>query len=403
MKIVQLNAENVKRLKVVEITPDGNTVVIGGDNAQGKSSVLDAITMALAGKRAQGLAPIREGQKKAEIVVDLGEYIVTRTITQAGGNITVKTKKGASYGSPQKILDGLTSALTFDPLAFMNERPAKQVETIKGLVGLDFTEQDTKRARLFEERRNVKRDVVTYQKQFETFGDLTDVPEAPVSLDDIMAEAEAIREHNDTGTARLSKIATIEKDIDDLNRRIEELTATLDEETVKLATLNEAHQGWTPKDQGDVRQRMTEAEAINRKVEDKRRRNEIDDNLSEAEVRVEDLTIEIEAIDHAKKKAMAEADFPVPGLAFDDNGVTFNGLPFSESSSAEQLRVSVAMGIALNPELKVLLIRDGSLLDTNTMSMVAEMAKEADAQVWIERVSKGAECSVIIEDGEVAA
>ena len=99
---------------------------------------------------------------------------------------------------------------------------------------------------------------------------------------------------------------------------------------------------------------------------------------------------------------MAEADFPIPGLAFDADGVTFNGIPFAQCSSAERLRVSVAMGIALNPKLKVLLIRDGSLLDDNNLAMIAEAAKEADAQVWIERVSKGEECSVIIEDGEVA-
>jgi hypothetical protein len=60
------------------------------------------------------------------------------------------------------------------------------------------------------------------------------------------------------------------------------------------------------------------------------------------------------------------------------------------------------MGFALHPRLKILLIRDGSLLDENNLKTVAEMAQEHDGQVWIERVSKGAECSVIIENGLVA-
>ena len=47
LHIVSLEIENVKRLSAVQITPDGSTVVIGGDNAQGKSSVLDANTHAL--------------------------------------------------------------------------------------------------------------------------------------------------------------------------------------------------------------------------------------------------------------------------------------------------------------------------------------------------------------------
>ena len=68
---------------------------------------------------------------------------------------------------------------------------------------------------------------------------------------------------------------------------------------------------------------------------------------------------------------------------------------------AEQLRVSAAMGLAMNPTVKVLLIRDGSLLDDDSMKMLAEMADAAGGQVILERVGKGAECSVIIEDGMV--
>ena len=71
------------------------------------------------------------------------------------------------------------------------------------------------------------------------------------------------------------------------------------------------------------------------------------------------------------------------------------------SCGAEKLRVSVAMGLAMNPKLNVLLIRDGSLLDADNLEMVARMAEVADAQVWIERVGDGAECQVIIENGKI--
>jgi len=48
------------------------------------------------------------------------------------------------------------------------------------------------------------------------------------------------------------------------------------------------------------------------------------------------------------------------------------------------------------------LIRDGSLLDEDNLGMIAKFAAEKDAQVWIERVSEGAECQVIMEDGLVS-
>ena len=98
--------------------------------------------------------------------------------------------------------------------------------------------------------------------------------------------------------------------------------------------------------------------------------------------------------------AIENAALPVAGLTFaDDVGVKFGGVPFSQLSGAERLKVSLAMGIALNPSLRVLLIRDGSLLDEDNLKVVAEMAERHDMQVWIERVGKGEECSVVLEDG----
>jgi hypothetical protein len=91
----------------------------------------------------------------------------------------------------------------------------------------------------------------------------------------------------------------------------------------------------------------------------------------------------------------------VPGLALGESGPTFNGVPLSQASGAERLRVSVAIGLALNPRLRVLLVRDASLLDENSLRLVAEMAQDAGAQVWLERVGDGDPGAVIIADGQV--
>jgi hypothetical protein len=103
--------------------------------------------------------------------------------------------------------------------------------------------------------------------------------------------------------------------------------------------------------------------------------------------------------DKDKAGRLADTKMPIEGLGLDENGVTFDGIPFEQCGDAEQLRISVAMGLALNPKLKVLLIRDGSLLDENSLKLLAEQAAAADAQVWIERVGDKDKCAVIIEDG----
>ncbi|TXH49489.1 MAG: hypothetical protein E6Q97_22580 [Desulfurellales bacterium] len=92
---------------------------------------------------------------------------------------------------------------------------------------------------------------------------------------------------------------------------------------------------------------------------------------------------------------------PIPGLGFSESEVTLNGIPLSQSSSAEQLRVGLAIAIAANPNMKVMLIRDGSLLDDDSLRLVEESAKAAGAQVWVEMVGRDGQCSVVIEDGAV--
>src|SRR5574343_816770 len=64
MIITELSIENVKRLQALRICPEtGKPVVITGDNGQGKSSILDAIELALTNSGLED--PIRHGAKRA--------------------------------------------------------------------------------------------------------------------------------------------------------------------------------------------------------------------------------------------------------------------------------------------------------------------------------------------------
>jgi len=99
---------------------------------------------------------------------------------------------------------------------------------------------------------------------------------------------------------------------------------------------------------------------------------------------------------------LAETPFPVEGLGFGDKGVIFGGLPLSQASGAQQLRVSIAIGAALNPKLRVMLVRDASLLDDKSFALLGEEAKARQLQVFLEQVGHGSRVQVVIEDGHVA-
>jgi hypothetical protein len=113
------------------------------------------------------------------------------------------------------------------------------------------------------------------------------------------------------------------------------------------------------------------------------------------------LTKQIETAESEKVTLLSQAKMPLEGLSITEAGVTYKGIPIEQISSAEKLKVGVAMSMALNPKLRVLRITDGSLLDGDNLKAIAEMVKDKDYQIWVEKVTDGAGVGVYIEDGEV--
>lgn len=425
-KIISLTSENVKRLTAVNITPEGNVVIIGGDNAQGKSSVLDSIAMALGGADEIPVMPVREGAEKAKIIAKLDNGIVIkRTFTAAGGTaLVVETEDGAKYSSPQAMLDKLTGKLTFDPLAFTLLEPKQQAEALRKLVGIDFAEQDKARKKLYEERTLQNRQNQQQEALIAAMPFHMDAPAEEVNTAALMAELDAARAHNAQKTAieaqitrastslnnEREKSAAIRREILSLEGRLRSLRETLPAQEENEKKAGAAHDAaiaadfdFKPIDETPIREALATAAVVNKKVQEAKAHKNAVASLDSLRKLSDDLTAKIEAIDKHKEGVLSGAKFPVAGLSFNESGVTFNGIPFSQASAAQRLRVSVAMAAALNPRMRVMLVRDGSLLDAKSMSLLAELAAEHNLQIWIERVGDQDKCAIVIEDGAVKA
>ena len=431
MKIVRLNAKNVKRLRAVEITPEGNLVVISGKNGQGKSSVLDSIAYALGGKELACPEPLRRGAEHGEVTCDLGEFVVKRTFTpDGGGALTVETKDGARFKSPQTRLDGLIGKLSFDPLEFARMDPKAQGETLRKLLGLDFAELDGLRGKTFDERTDVNREGKAMRARLDAMPAAHEgVPAAEVSSVTVLAELEAAQAQNTENAEKRRLVAEAERSIqtgmnlhgaarEQCERTRKEIAAlqgrlkTEEAEVERLAgqlqqvadikaERERVAAALVDQETESIKARLTELEDVNRKVRENGARAQLEADLATQRTMSQKLTDKIDAFDAQKRDALAKVSFPVDGLGVSDGGgVLFNGLPFEQASAAEQLRASVAIGLALNPKLRVLLIRDGSLLDQDSLRLVAEMADQHDAQLWVERVEDGG-ATVVIEDGAV--
>lgn len=416
LRIIELRAENLKRLKAVEITPVGDIIEITGKNGQGKTSVLDAIWFALGGGQAakDTTRPIRDGETSASVTVDLGELVVTRTWTSSGTKLVVENAAGAVFRSPQAVLDELVGRLSFDPLAFSQLRDAEQLKTLLSLVELPFDPAavDAERKAVFDERTDINRDAKRVTAQ------LAGMPEPEPGLPDeevtspevnisalVEAHQAAQRQHAaHTIQVGAHKQATdrVEQLRKDLAAAERILTETPDPDDEALPELD-AYQREIEEAQEANREARNDADATNRKIRQANEYRRVAALIEETRAAAAELTVRLDATDKRKAEALAAAKMPIDGLSFDDDGVTYHGIPFRQCSAAERLRVSLAMAMALNPRLRVIRITDGSLLDSDNRRLIEEMAGEHGFQVWIERVDESGSVGIVIEDGAVKA
>ena len=418
LKIVSLQAENIKRLVAVRIDPKGHLVQITGKNGQGKTSVLDSIWWVLAGAGNVQKTPIRKGQQSAVIKLDMGEVIAVRRFTKLEGeefttSVTVTTADGAKLSKPQNFLDSLLAPLAIDPLEFAHMKPKEQFDALKGMVaGFDFDKAAGLNLADHGKRQDINRRAREAAAQANAIEIPATTPGEKVDEDAIVTELGEVGEHNAQIERRKERRQQVDADakakreraeaqryeafkLNEAAEKLEEEAAALEKQLASAEPLPE------PKDAAEVRARLDRAKEVNAAVDRANRRKAL---LAEAErlkAESEALTAAMVKRDEEKRAAIAAAKLPVDGVEFVGEAIHLNGVPFDQASDAEQLRASLAIAMAANPRLRVIRVRDGSLLDEDGLRIVEEMAGDRDFQVWCERVDSSGRIGFVLENGEV--
>jgi hypothetical protein len=426
LRIVALEAANIKAIRAVAIVPDGRVVQITGANGAGKSSVIDSIFYALAGKKALPSEPVRAGEDSAYIYLDMGEVMVTRRFGADGKtDLVVEAQNGARFQSPQRMLDELLGELSFDPLKFASAEPRAQLETLRGLVKLDVDVDalDGLNAQDYELRRDVNRDAKSLAERVVTLAEGLDLEMdvTPIDVSELTAQMAAASAENSAIMSRRTEIASLDLRLKELHSQRESIRAEIErlEEkydrigqdwgraTLLLEEKREADAAAIIVDVRELQEQINEAGKTNsRKERQHQQRNAYAaavTDLADKQATSNLLSDRMDERTAEKTAAIARAKMPVEGLSFGNGEVRFGGKPFAQASQAERIRVSFAVAMAMNPQIRVALIRDGSLLDSKNLALIEQMAEEHDFQVFLERVDESGKIGIMITDGEVTS
>lgn len=431
LTVVRLEVDSFKRLSAARVHPTATGLVpVRGKNAQGKSSLIDAMVAALGGTKASPKLPIREGENKAEVVVDLGEIVVTRRWTQRyhdqkpKTSLTIEAADGSTIKSPQAVLDNLTGQFA-DPIAFLEMKSAEQVKTVLAITGLaeSLGELEYQETQAFEDRREVKRECDRASKAAGVLQE--DVNNLPASqrhapeeqIDDLLAALDVAEEQNnefashqaqvsellESGKLRAEAAKEAENQVARAQLSLVAAHEALDVVRDEYAAAVEDAKKHTPTDATPIKERISAHHEALEGETTRRLAKQAAETAEEEAENVETAEAELGSIRDSIRDLLAGAAFPVAGMGYDADAktLTMNGIPFAQASQAERLKSAASVAMAGDPTIRIMFAREGSLLDDDSKLVLAEAAEAKGFQFWLECVDSNKDgVGVWVEDGE---
>ena len=424
VKISSLELENVKRIRAVELEPtkDGLTV-IGGKNAQGKTSVLDAIAWALGGDKLKPDDPNRKGgATPAKLHIELDNGVVVERKGK-NGSLHVTDTMGKKAG--QQLLNDFVSQLALNIPRFMNGSDADKATALLQTLGIDaeLAKIDGSIRATFQDRQLVGRDAKSKRAHAEKLPHYDDAPEEPVSASELIQEQQAIltrngekmkAKQNAEETARKAMLAdeavkTAVERVDELKRQLEEAEAKAN--SLRLNAIQAHHDAEVlEKSTAEIELESTEEieasianiETINERVRGNQAKAEAVDAATQAEAEYDALTAKLDDLRNERRSLLDGAPLPLPELSIDDDGaLTYKDHTWGDMSGAEQLVVATAIVRATKPECGFVLVDKLEQFDTDELKKFGEWAKGEGLQIIGTRVATDDSCTVVIVDGRI--
>jgi len=407
LSIKSVTVDNFKGAKHIKITDMSKVTYICGPNGSGKTSLIDGICYALEKKAVSKrvINPVRTGETKAIVELDLGDIKVKRMWYGNKTILEVFDANGRQLQSPQGVLDAYIGHLALDPQAFSAMKDREQREEflkIADLGGVDLGEMAIERKDLYNERTISNRTIKDLKGHLTEMASYPqDTPDEEISITDLTEKFTAASKKIDEHSQNKALTLNIERDLLEKQETIELLKDQIKDLMSRHDELSVSVEEYVDPNLPGIQTELKEADTMNQNVRQKKEHAAKEKTVKEEQEVSDEYTAAIEYLDRTKAEALEKANIPVPGLGIDDECVTYNGHPLSQCAASEQWDVCVRMAAAMEPKLRTIFIREGSLLDDDYTAAIEKFADEEGYQLLIEKVSTDCKNGFIIRDGEL--
>lgn len=409
VKINKLEIENVKRVKAVMIEPTANGLtILGGNNNQGKTSVLDSIAWALGGNKFKPSKPTREGSMNPpSLRVELSNGLI---VERKGKNSDLKVTDPAGGRAGQQLLDSFVEEFALNLPKFMESTPKEKAATLLRIIGVGdkLYALDNQESQLYNERLTIGR-VADQKKKFAA--EQPQYPEAPndlVSIADLINEQQVILARNGENAQKRLNQEKIKNELHQSEARLAQLKEALAAEEAVHEKLmgdyiiaNKSIEDLVDESTVEIEQSIANIEEINRKVRANLDKAKAEEDAAEFAAKYEALSVEIQKVRDERSQLLESADLPLPGLSVEDGELVFEGQKWDNMSGSQQLRISTAIVRKLKPDCGFVLLDKLEQMDLPTLTEFGQWLENVGLQAIATRVSSGEECQIIIEDGYV--
>lgn len=416
VKITALEAENVKRIKAVALTPSPTGLtLVGGNNNQGKTSVLDALAWALGGDRFRPNAAQRDGAiAPAHLKVTLSNGVV---VERKGKNASLTVTDPTGRRSGQQLLNAFVEPLALDLPRFMDASDKEKADILLRIIGIgaELHTRDLEIKGLYD-KRTFTGQLAAQKKHFaEEMISYPEAPDEPVSASELIRQQQDILARNGENQRLRAQYAELEQQVqqcvDELKRTreriatLQQLADELDAKHTKLFNQRETARKTVSQLQdestAELEASIRDIEETNRKVRANLEKSRAEDEAAQYASEYDRLTESIQQKRADRMALLNGADLPLPGLSVEDGVLTYNGKRWRDMSGSDQLRVATAIVRRLNPDCGFVLLDKLEQMDMTTLTEFGRWLEAEHLQAIATRVSTGSECQIIIEDGMV--